>query len=142
MPASRIIRPTRIYSPRASAPAFLGLPIARSYTLTAPNPTGGPIGSPSGNWTAQIPNGFTLPNAVHVTLAISGGGSGTTITLQGNNASGTGTVTPTGSPSNRTVSTTNDGGLTDPAGVQYAAVAATGGGGPTGISMARLIGGI
>lgn len=115
---------------------YSGAPQASSYTLVAPNPTGGVIGVASADWMLAIPNGTTLANPVHVTFAISGGGTGIMATLAGLNATAVGTVTPTGSPSNRLVSTSNDGGLTDPPAQEYVAIAASGGS-----NAPRIIGG-
>ena len=51
---------------------------ATTYTLTAPNPATGPIGTPSGSFTVALPDGQTLTSAVTVTP--SDGGAGGTFT--------------------------------------------------------------
>jgi hypothetical protein len=107
-----------------------GLPEAQGYTVTPPTPAGGQVGTVSEPFVVAVPAGTTLHSPVHVTPSLSGAGGpvGSPVLLQGDNASGSFLVAPTGSAGMRTVSVTNDGGLVNPAPSAYFAfsVAAAG----------------
>ena len=105
-------------------------PEAFSYTLTGPSPAGGAVGQPSGNFTVAIAHGTTLSSPA--TISPSDGGNGGTFTpatvvLSGPDASATFTYTPA-STGGKTISTSDNRGLTDPAPLNYTVVAGGGGG--------------
>lgn len=122
--------------PAARYFAFPSLtPPATSYTFTGP--TSGVVNVASSNFTVT-PNGDA--DGITVTPASDGAGSfnPTSVTFTGSNAE-TFTYTPTdtaGSP--HTLSVTDDGGLTDPAAIDYT-VNEPGAGGDSGARMRRLL---
>ena len=99
---------------------------ATTYTLTGPS--GGVAGTPSANFTvsiAQVPP-TSVPAPVTVTPS-DGGGGGTftpaTVSITTGAPSATFTYTPASSGA-KTISVTNNGGLTNPANLTYTATAA------------------
>lgn len=111
----------------AAAPGG-GTPEATGYTVTAPDPTGGFVDAESAAFTVAIPNGTTLSSPVAVTPAATGCTfTPPAVTLSGDDATGTFTINASAA-GNKTVSFTNDGGLTDPANVEYVALVGSGGG--------------
>jgi hypothetical protein len=133
--------PTAVYrrrAPRRPRRRFVGGVAsgssATAYTLTGPS--GGLVGSASSNFTVQATG--TLGSSVIVTPSDGGklgSFSPTTATLAaGTNTSATFTYTPLYYGS-ITVSTTNDGGLTDPSSKTYTTTL------PAGSGLSRVIGG-
>jgi hypothetical protein len=94
-------------------------PAPTTYTLSGP--TSGLIATPSTNFTVALPGGLTLPGPLTVTPT-DGGGGGTftpaSVVLTTGTPSATFTYTPA-STGSKTISTSNDGGLTDPAVIHY-----------------------
>jgi PKD repeat protein len=89
---------------------------ATTYTLSAPNPATGSIGTASGAFTIALPSGYTVTSPVTVTPS-DGGAEGTftptQVTLSNTITSATFTYTPA-SAGTITITTSNNGGLTDP----------------------------
>jgi hypothetical protein len=99
---------------------------ATGFTLTAPSPASGTVGVASGNFTvALVPAGATSADVTITPAAGAGGGTfaPATLTLNTNTPSGTFKYTPA-SAGTKTIAITNNGGLTNPAGVTYSAIAA------------------
>lgn len=94
--------------------------VATSYTLTGPS--SGSVGSPSTNFTITI-SGTTIGSTIFTPSDGGGGGTftPTTVTINaGTNGSGTFTYTPASSGA-KTISTSDNGGLTDPSPLTYTA---------------------
>ncbi|HEX7426093.1 MAG TPA: hypothetical protein VF328_03690, partial [Mycobacterium sp.] len=101
--------------------AEYGVPINK-YKVTAP--AMGAVGAPSTPFTVRLP--FGLLSAVPVVITPNDSGAGgvftpSSLTLSGGTPSGTFTYTPA-TEGVKTITTTNDGGLTDPAALSYTAV--------------------
>jgi hypothetical protein len=94
---------------------------ATTYVFTGPS--SGSVGDPSSNFTVSIPPDQTLP--APVTITPSDGGAGGTFTPTSatiSNATPSADFTYTAaSVGTKTISVTNDGGLTDPADISYVA---------------------
>lgn len=93
--------------------------VATTYTLVGP--ASGNVGLPSTNFTVALPSGQSVPSPVTITPG-DGGDGGTFIpaSVQLSTGSPVATFTYTAaSTGNKTISTTNDGGLTDPAPLTY-----------------------
>lgn len=111
---------------------FHELLLATTYTLTGPS--SGPIGTASTNFTVS-PNG-KIVSAV-ITPSDSGGGGTFTpasLTFTNSSAAQTFTYTPS-SAGTKTISATNNGGLTDPGSLTYTATAAGGGSGGRNLTL-------
>ena len=98
-------------------------PTGTNYTLTAPNPATGSVGTASGAFTVALPTGRTVASPVTVTP--SDGGAGGTFTpaqlsLSTANPTATFTYTPV-SAGAITITTTNNAGLTNPGPVLFLA---------------------
>jgi hypothetical protein len=97
--------------------------VATTYALSGPS--SGTVGVPSTNFTVQLPTGSTVIGIVTVTPSDGGAGGTFTPTSVGLTTaapSATFTYTPV-SAGAKTISVTNDGGLTNPANLTYTAVA-------------------
>lgn len=94
------------------------------YTLTAPSPASGLIRNASGNFTVTLGVGDPGGTVVITPAASAGSGtfSPTTVSLTNGSRSATFTFTPT-TVGARTITVTNNGALTDPAGVTYTCTA-------------------
>ena len=106
-----------------TAPASITVtPLATSFTLAAPSPASGSVGVASGNFTVT-PNG---PYTGTITLTPSGDGLSTPVvlTFSGSASPQSTTFTPTAAGT-LTVTPTNNGSLTNPSAVTYAAMSAT-----------------
>jgi lysophospholipase L1-like esterase len=103
-----------------------------TYTLTGPS--GGVVGVESSNFTIAVTG--TIASTIFTPSDSSGGGtfSPTSRTLSGVSPSGTFTYTP-GTSGTKSISTTNDGGLTDPSPVSYVATPV----GTVGVGDANLL---
>ena len=105
------------YGPPGSTPSF-----NQATAITLSGPTSGIVGSPSTAFTVGA-NG-DIVGTITVTPSDSGGGgtfTPTSVTI--NNSSPTATFTYTaGSSGNKTISVTNNGGLTNPASITYAVI--------------------
>lgn len=110
---------------------------AGTYTLTAPATASGKTGVASGNFTIALAAN-QYPGSIIVTPAaadVAGTFTPATVTLTDADRTKTVTFTPTApNVGTATITTTDDGSMTDPAGVEYEVTAAGGGGG-------RIIGG-
>jgi len=96
--------------------------VAASYTLSGPS--SGNVGTPSTNFTVALPTG--APVAGTLTVTPNDGGAGgtftpTSVALTTGTPSATFTYTPS-STGTKTISVTNNGGLTDPGALSYNAV--------------------
>lgn len=97
--------------------------LAANYTLTGPST--GNVGDPSTDFTVALPAGGVVSGTVTVTPHDAGDGgtfTPTTVELTTAAPSATFTYTPASSGT-KTISVTNDGGLTNPANLSYEAVA-------------------
>jgi hypothetical protein len=105
-----------------SNPVQVGFNSITNYTLSGPSSGG--VGIASTNFTVALPGGVTVAGTVTVTPS-DGGAGGTftpaTIGLTTGAPSGTFTYTPA-STGAKTISVTNNGGLTDPVSLTYTAV--------------------
>ena len=93
--------------------------VASTYSLTGPS--SGTVSVPSTNFTVALPVGGVVLATVTVTPSDGGGGgtfTPTTVDLTTGAPSATFTYTP-GSVGTKTISVTNDGGLTNPANLTY-----------------------
>ena len=118
--------------------SYAGAAETGTYLFTAPTIATGKTGRESGNFTIALDTG-QYPGTIIFTPAaadVAGTFTPATLTLTNLTRSGTFTFTPT-SPNvgTATITTTDDGSMTDPAGVEYEVTAAGGGGGR------RIIGG-
>lgn len=98
-------------------------PVASTYTLTGPS--SGEAGEPSTNFIVALPPGSTVPSPVTITPNDGGAGGSfvpSTVILTTLGPSSTFTYTAA-SGGAKTISTTNDGGLTDPTPLTYTATA-------------------
>jgi hypothetical protein len=118
--ATIFLRPRPVYRKRRQPPRSV-VAAATAYTLTAPDPASGAPLVASGNFTVTL-NG--LPTGTIVVTPSDGGDGGTftptTLSFTGATTSLTFTYTPDDSGT-KTISTSDDGGLTDPASVEYEA---------------------
>jgi hypothetical protein len=95
---------------------------ATTYLLSGP--VSGPINTPT-TYMVQLPAGGYLPGAVRITPddgAVGGVFTPSSVVLDSNNAEATFTYTPS-TYGARTISTTNDGGLTDPPSINFLSLA-------------------
>ena len=128
---------TEVRTTLAALATFLGTaPVAvTGFTLTGP--TSGVSGVASSNFTIGVTGGSTLTGTVTVTPSDAGGGGTFTPTsraLSTSALSATFTYTPA-STGAKTISITNNGGLTNPSNITYTvSAAATVSGAPTGVT--------
>ena len=102
---------------------YPGNTTATYYNLTAPNPSIGGVGIPSGSFTVGLPNGRYVSSPVTVNFGDGGAGGKFTpfsVVLSNTNPTATFTYTPAQAGS-ITIAATDNGGLTNPAPVNFTA---------------------
>ena len=96
---------------------------AATYTLTAPTPLSGPVGSPSGAFTVALPSGAVVSTPVTVTPSDGGAGGQflpASVALSTTQPIATFTYVPA-TAETISITTTNDGGMATPPAVTYTA---------------------
>lgn len=105
-------------------PASVTFTAAYATTYTLLGPSGGDAGTPSTNFTVALIAGTSVPGPVTVTPSAGGGGGTFTpasVVITTGAPSATFTYTPA-SPGAKTISVTNNGGLTNPGNLTYTVV--------------------